>query len=355
MTTKPLVAEANPLLGGGVLAVLAAVAFGITVPLIQRFGRGVGPIPSATLLYAGAVLASFDLSGKIGRREASVRSEHVPRLLAIALLGAVLAPIGLTWGLQHTSASSASLSLNFEAIFTVFFAWLLYREPIGRRVGVALALMAAGGGCLVLVGSWVAGVGLGLGAVVVATLAWALDNTLTRPLADLNPLQVVRWKAALGAAFGAVLWLFLGQPLPRPLAMLALLLCGGTGYGLSLRLYLLAQRRIGAGRTGSIFALGPFVGAAAAWVLGDRSGSILTVAAAALFGLGVYLHLTEVHAHPHTHEPVEHEHAHRHDDGHHTHAHAPLVVGEHNHLHQHEATPHEHPHGPDLHHHHDHP
>lgn len=354
MTPTPSKKESNPLLGGGVLAVLAAIAFGATVPVIQQFGRGVGPIPSATLLYAGAVMASIDLSRATSRREASIGARHAPRILAIALLGAVLAPIGLTWGLQRTSASSASLSLNFEAVFTVLLAWLLYREPIGRRVGAALALMAVGGGCLVLGGSRVAGVGLGAAAVVVATLAWALDNTLTRPLADLNPLQVVRWKGTLGAAFGAVLWLLLGQPLPHPVAILALLLCGATGYGLSLRLYLLAQRRIGAGRTGSIFALGPFVGAAVAWVLGDRTGNILTLAAAVLFALGVYLHLTETHAHAHTHEPVEHEHAHRHDDGHHTHDHVPLVDGEHNHVHRHEASPHAHPHGPDLHHRHGH-
>ncbi len=336
---------------------LAALGFGLTTPLIQRLGQGVGPIPSATLLYAGAAVASIDVGGKRESLEASVRQRHLPRLALVALAGAVVAPVCLTWGLQRTPATGASLLLNFEAFFTVLLAWAFYREPLGRRVVLALAVMSLGAFCMVSgAGGGGRGSGLGWGAlaVVLATLAWAIDNTLTRPLADLNPTQVVRWKAGLGAGVGVGLALLAHQPFPRLAPTLGLLACGATGYGLSLRLYLLAQRRIGAARTGSIFALAPFVGVAAAWALGDRSGDLGTVAAGALFGFGIYLHLTEKHLHGHVHEALYHEHAHRHDDGHHDHHHDEIVVGPHSHLHQHEVRTHEHPHAADLHHHHRH-
>jgi drug/metabolite transporter (DMT)-like permease len=345
----------DPLLRGGALALLAAVAFGLTTPLIQRFGRGVGSVPTAALLYAGAALASLDSFASTSGREAPVRRAHFTRLAAVALVGAVFAPICLTWGLQHESATSASLLLNFEAVFTVLLAWGFYREPIGGRVALALAAMIAGGAFLVLGrGSALGGFGLGAGAVLLATLGWALDNTLARPLAELSPTQVVKWKGVLGAAFSVGLALALGQPFPKPLPLLALLACGATGYGLSLRLYLRAQRAIGAARTGSIFAVAPFVGAGAAWLMGDRSTGAWAIAAASLFGLGVYLHLTEAHRHRHTHQPMAHEHAHRHDDGHHDHAHVPPVTGEHSHPHQHDARSHEHAHAPDIHHRHGH-
>ena len=146
----------------------------------------------------------------------------------------------------------------------------------------------------------------------------------------------------------------LGEPGPAPGAALALLGCGATGYGLSLWLYLLAQRRLGAARTASIFALAPFVGAVVAWALaGTLPGPAQTVASA-LFALSVLLHLTEHHQHAHRHDPVEHVHAHRHDDGHHAHAHSPPVQGEHTHPHHHEAQEHSHEHAPDLHHDHRH-
>jgi hypothetical protein len=130
--------------------------------------------------------------------------------------------------------------------------------------------------------------------------------------------------------------------------------CGATGYGASLYLYLLAQRRIGAGRTGSVFALAPFLGAALGWALGDRHAGPPAIAAGALFGLGVYLHLGEHHGHRHVHDPVEHEHMHSHDDGHHAHRHDPPVAGAHSHRHAHGRIEHEHEHAPDLHHGHDH-
>lgn len=48
--------EALPALRGGLLALLAAVLFGISTPLVQRFGAGIGSFTTAVLLYAGAAL-----------------------------------------------------------------------------------------------------------------------------------------------------------------------------------------------------------------------------------------------------------------------------------------------------------
>src|SRR5262249_41440151 len=127
-----------------------------------------------------------------------------------------------------------------------------------------------------------------------------------------------------------------------------------VGYGLSLRFYLLAQRRIGVARTGSMFAIAPFVGAALAWIFESGHGRPETAIAGVLFGMGVYLHMTEAHDHTHTHDVHEHEHAHRHDDGHHDHAHDSLSQGEHSHWHRHDARTHSHEHGPDVHHGHKH-
>jgi drug/metabolite transporter (DMT)-like permease len=331
----------NPIRRGSALALLAALTFGITAPLVQRFGRGTGPVPTAALLYLGAALATLGPSRGRGS-EAPVGRNQLPRLLLIAILGAVMAPTALAWGLQHTSATSASLLLNFEAVFTVLLGWLFFREHVGRRVALAVALMVLAGTCLVVASRTDAGgVGWGALAIVFATLGWALDNTLTRPLADLDPTQVVRYKAGLGALLGFGLSLALRQPFPKTLPAVALLMCGATGYGLSLRLYLLAQRQIGAGRTGSIFAIAPFAGAGAAWAMGDRPDILPTLVAAVLFGIGVYLHLTEKHAH-------------RHDDGHHDHAHDPPFLGEHSHPHRHERRTHAHPHAPDTHHQHRH-
>jgi hypothetical protein len=133
-----------------------------------------------------------------------------------------------------------------------------------------------------------------------------------------------------------------------------LLVCGATGYGVSLRLYLLAQRRIGAGRTGSVFAVAPFVGALVSILLGDKSFGSVVAIAAVLFAAGVVLHLTERHHHEHSHEEMAHDHAHSHKDGHHDHLHEVPPDGPHAHPHLHDIRTHAHPHGPDAHHAHPH-
>jgi drug/metabolite transporter (DMT)-like permease len=177
-----------------------------------------------------------------------------------------------------------------------------------------------------------------------------VDNTLSRALAERDPGQVVMAKATLGACMTLVLAVIFGEPLPSVVAAMALFAIGATGYGLSLRFYLLAQRAFGAARTGSVFAFAPFMGAALAVALGDRSFSGLMVLGSALMLAGVLLHVAESHGHEHQHDALEHEHAHHHDDGHHLHTHSPMPRGAHSHPHRHEPLRHTHAHVPDAHH-----
>lgn len=344
----------GPATRGGLLALTAATLFGASTPMVQRFGAGLGAFTTAALLYAGAAVVGAFSRRRI-EREARVVRADLPRLLAMAGFGAVIGPVALAWGLQHTSGTSASLMLTLEALFTAVLARCLYRETMDGRVWAAMALLLAGGLVLVLDQGRAGGARLwGLLAVLLATAAWGVDNTLSRSLAERDPGQVVLAKAVLGAAATTALAGGLGEPLPSPAAALALLAIGASGYGLSLRFYLLAQRAFGAARTGSVFAFAPFIGAVVAVALGDRSASAMMAMGSALMLAGVVLHLAESHGHEHTHEALEHEHAHRHDDGHHDHVHDPMPVGAHSHRHQHRPLRHVHAHVPDAHHVHHH-
>ena len=343
-----------PALRGGLLALLAAVLFGISTPLVQRFGAGLGAFTTAALLYAGAAGVGA-LSRRRVEREARMVRGDMPRLMSMAALGAVLGPVAMAWGLQHTNGTSASLMLTLEALFTALLARALYRETMDRRVWAAMLLLLAGGVALVLDQGRVGGMQLwGLLAVLLATAAWGADNTLSRGLAERDPGQVVLGKAVLGATATTVLALVFRDPMPTLGAAIALFRVGASGYGLSLRFYLLAQRAFGAARTGSVFAFAPFIGAALAIMLGNRSGTWVMAAGGVLMMFGIVLHLAESHGHDHAHEPLVHEHAHSHDDGHHTHGHDVMPTGSHSHLHTHEPVRHSHAHVPDTHHRHEH-
>ncbi|MEO8024513.1 DMT family transporter [Polaromonas sp.] len=340
----------TPALRGGLLALFAATLFGVSTPLVQYFGKGLGALSTAALLYAGAAVAGT-LLRRPAQQEASLQRSDLGRVLAVVAFGAVIGPVALAWGLQRASGASASLMLTLEALFTAVLAWRLYRETMDARVWAAMGLLLAGGVLLIL------GQGrlgetqfAGMLAVLLAAAAWGIDNTLSRALAERDPGQVVLVKTALGATVTALLALVFAEPLPGLRAAAGLLAVGATGYGLSLRFYLLAQRAFGAARTGSVFAFAPFIGALLALGMGDRSVSWLIGAGGLLMLGGVLLHLMESHGHAHAHAAMDHEHAHGHADGHHTHRHEPMPEESHSHRHHHEPLQHAHPHVPDAHH-----
>lgn len=335
---------------GILLALLSAVAFGLATPVIARAGAGLSPFLVAALLYFGAAIAAIVLKLVTRRQGSPLQRAHGPRLLAAGVVGAAIAPTLLTWGLERTGGVVGSLLLCGEPVFTALLAWRLFREPVGARFGLALGLMVVAGALLVVPTTRHALPLFGALAIVGATIAWAIDNSISRALGDEDPLSIVAVKGLIGATITGVI----AHTMPPLRPALELLAVGAVGYGLSLRLYLDAQRRIGAGRTASVFATAPFVGALFGLALGERAPVQRTLVAGALFAFGVYLHLTERHAHRHRHHALDHEHPHRHDDGHHEHTHDPPVIGEHSHAHHHDVVEHDHEHAPDLHHTHRH-
>jgi len=341
---------------GVAFAALAAVLFGVTTPLLERASAGVGPLLAGSLLYLGAMVGAggMALLRRRDRGPAPTRRGMLARVAIIALVGAAVAPALLVVGLGRTDAATASLLLALEAPFTVALARLFLHEHIGGRVLAATLLILAG--AVLLIGASLRSVTGASGVVLIAAaaFAWALDNMLSRPLADRDPLQVVALKGLLGGVVSGICGALMAERVPNVRALVALLALGAVGYGVSLQLFLRAQRAIGAARTASVFAVAPFVGVIAAFALGNPWPGPQLPLAIALVAAGVWLHASEHHEHPHHHVTTRHEHMHRHDDGHHGHRHEPMPAGPHSHPHVHDEVTHSHEHSEDIHHVHPH-
>ncbi|HZZ89369.1 MAG TPA: DMT family transporter [Caulobacteraceae bacterium] len=343
------------------MALVSAALFGASTPLAKRLlGDGLDPWLLAGLLYLGSGLGLGLVHlarGALGvpAPEAPLRRADLPWLGLVVIAGGVIGPVLLMLGLATTPASSAALLLNLEGLATMAIAWVVFHENVDRRLlGGAAAILA---GALLL--SWrggPSGVGPGALAVIGACIAWGVDNNLTRKLSSADPVQIAAIKGLVAGLVNLALALGHGARLPALDALAQAGVVGFFGYGVSLVLFVLALRHLGAGRTGAYFSTAPFLGAALALTLFREPVSAPLVVAAALMAFGVYLHLSERHEHRHAHEAMAHEHRHLHDD-HHQHAHAPDdPTGEpHSHWHRHAPLRHEHPHYPDLHHRHGHP
>jgi drug/metabolite transporter (DMT)-like permease len=130
------------------MALAAAVLFGAAAPFAKLLLGEVEPQLLAGLLYLGAGIglaavhfgrAAFGIPAP----EAPLRAGDLPWLAAVVVFGGVLGPLLLMLGLARTDATSGSLLLNLEGLFTMGIAWLVLRENVDRRLllGV-LAILA---------------------------------------------------------------------------------------------------------------------------------------------------------------------------------------------------------------------
>ena len=332
---------------------LAAVFFGASAPAASRLADDVGALALAGLLYLGAALAVLPATARRPPLRAALLTEWRPVLAAVVAGGAV-GPALLVAGLARTNAATASILLNTELVATVILAATLFREHLGRRLLGAAALVTAAGVLLV----WSPGASVDLGAllIVAACACWGLDNCVTARIEQLAPEHVVFCKGVVAGGANLALGLTVAGEVGGLgwQALIAGLVIGMAGYGLSITLWVKGARDLGAARGQVIFATAPFIGAGLSWVALGEAVSALQVIAVCLAAAGVAISLETTHEHEHTHEPFRHDHEHTHDDGHHDHVHADGFRGRHSHPHDHPEIVHAHPHVPDLHHRHEH-
>jgi drug/metabolite transporter (DMT)-like permease len=352
----------NAFMNKGILfALLAAALFGASTPFAKLLSGQASPLMLAALLYLGSgiglsVWLAARSAWKTQGMAASIPATDLPWLAGAVLAGGVIGPVLMMTGLQVLPAATVSLLLNMEGVLTALLAWFAFHEPFDRRVFIGMMLIVAAGVLL----SWEAGAASGFSwgalSIVAACLCWAIDNNLTRKISAGDAVQIAAIKGLVAGATNLSLALFWFEtPLPGTLPVMAAGVLGFVGYGLSLVLFVLALRHLGTARTGAYFSAAPFVGAAISLLLlGERPAPLFWIAAA-LMAVGIWLHLTEMHAHLHTHERMPHTHPHHHDI-HHRHAHDFEWDGKepHTHPHGHESLTHAHPHFPDIHHRHRH-
>jgi len=345
-----------------VLALLSALLFGISTPLVKLLLEQVSPWMLAGVMYLGSGigLAAWRLLRRADRVRMG-RREWVWLTIAV-LFGGTLGPVLLMTALARMPGSSASLLLNAEGVLTALLAWVVFRENVDRRVALGMLAIVAGAAVLSWPGRLEAQPAGPALLVLAACLAWAIDNNLTRKVAAADASFIAMVKGLVAGTTNVSIALLLGSAPPAPAVLVGGGLVGLLGYGLSLVLFVVALRHLGTARTGAYFSVAPFFGAAVSVpLLGEPVDGPL-LAAGALMALGVWLHVSERHAHAHKHQPLQHAHEHLHrpeGNDHHDHAHPPGTTptdarGRHSHPHAHEAVTHSHPHFPDLHHRHPH-
>src|SRR5258706_15949946 len=127
-------------------ALAAAMLFGASTPAAKLLAGDLPAFLLAGLLYAGSGLG---LAAWIALRPAAgaprLARADLPWLAGAVLCGGVAGPVLLMQGLAASPASTASLLLNLEGVFTALIAWFVFRENFDRRIAFGMLLIVAGG------------------------------------------------------------------------------------------------------------------------------------------------------------------------------------------------------------------
>ena len=334
-------------------AILAAALYAVNAPVSKLLLSHAEPTMMAAFLYLGAGAGLFLWGRFVPDAEASpiTRAEY-PYVLGMILLD-IAAPILLMLGLQRTGSTNASLLNNFEIVATSLIALLLFREKLSRRLAAAIVLVTVASIILGFEGAESLRFGTGSAFVLAAACCWGLENNCTRMLSSCSSVQITTIKGIFSGLGSLLVALILGEGLPAPVWIGAILVLGFVVYGLSINFYIKAQKDLGAAKTSAYYSIAPFLGVLFGVVLlGERPdlrfflGLAVMVAATALM---VFDTISLQHTHEHTHT---HTHEHSHGGTVHTHAHTHLHT--HAHIHGTDEAAHDHSHPLPEHHDHSH-
>lgn len=323
------------------MALLAAVFYAINTPFSKVLLNNVSPTFMAAFLYLGAgvgvgILYLFNLKNED-------RSERITKDDFIYVIGMIVldiaAPIFLMMGIKFGTASNASLLGNFEIVATSLIALFIFKQKVSWRLWIAIGFITISSIVLSFNGSSSFQFSTGSLFVILATCCWGLENNCTRKISDKSTYEIVLLKGLFSGGGSFAIAMIIGEKIPALKYILAVMLLGFVAYGLSIFLYVRAQRDLGAAKTSAYYAVAPFVGSFLAFAINGEKIAINYFVGLALMLIGtiflVYDTMIKHHNHVHTHIIV-----HKHNGVKHTH----VITHEHEHNHFGNESKHEHRH-----------
>ncbi|WP_315271673.1 DMT family transporter [Oribacterium sinus] len=317
-------------IGAVILAFLAAVFYAINMPVSKFLLNNVTPTFMAAFLYLGAgVGVGIMYLFHIKKEEEAERltKQDLPYTIGMIVLD-IAAPIFLMIGIKMGTASNASLLGNFEIVVTTLMALLIFKEQVSGKLWIAIGFITLSSIVLSFEGSGSFQFSIGSLFVILATCCWGLENNCTRKISDKSTYEIVLLKGIFSGGGSFTIAMVLGEKIPEMIYIAIVMLLGFVAYGLSIFLYIRAQRNLGAAKTSAYYAVAPFIGSFLAFVVNGEKLAVEYFIGLALMLVGtvfvVYDTMINHHLHGHTHTIV-----HTHNGVTHTH----MITHEHEHNH----------------------
>ena len=254
-------------------ALLAAVLFAISTPLSKKLMENIPPTFMAAFLYLGAgvgvgIMYIFNYK----KEDKSLKLDKSDFKYTIAMIGLdILAPLLLMLGIKLGSASNASLLENFEIVATSLIALIIFKEKISYKLWIAIFFIIISSFILTFNGKTSLDFSIGSIFVLLATISWGLENNCTKKISEKSTYQIVTLKGIFSGLGSLFIGLLLKEKIINYKYIFLAMILGFVAYGLSIFLYVRAQRDLGASKTSAYYSVAPFVGAFLAFLInGER-------------------------------------------------------------------------------------
>lgn len=275
------------------LAILAAALYAVNSPLSKILLAFLSPTLMAGFLYIGAgvgmgVIALIRKFRKSEKTEAKLTKKELPYTITMILLD-IAAPICLLFGLRMTTAANASLLNNFEIVATALIALVVFKEKISLRLWFGILFVTFS--CLFLSFEDISSFQFSYGSlfILLACVCWGVENNCTRKISSKDPLQIVLLKGLFSGVGSVIIGFIIGERITVIWSVFAAVGVGFVAYGLSIFLYVYAQRILGAARTSAYYAVAPFIGTLLSLVIFRELPSYTYFIALGLMIVGAWL------------------------------------------------------------------
>jgi drug/metabolite transporter (DMT)-like permease len=297
--------------GAILYAFLAAAFYALNMPLSKLLLQKIEPTLMAAFLYLGAgigISLIFLFTSRNIKQEDKLSKKELPYVIGMILLD-IAAPIFLMIGLTSATSANASLLNNFEIVATSLIAMFVFKELISPRLWIAILLITFSSMLLSFEDMSSLTFSLGSVFVLAAALCWGFENNITRKISSKNTYQIVMLKGIFSGLGSFLIALFLGENFPQIQYVLLAMLLGFVAYGLSIFLYVRAQKELGAAKTSAYYAVAPFIGALLSFLILKEAITDYYVIAFLIMTAGSVLVVMDTmitsHSHLHTHTFVE--------------------------------------------------
>jgi len=249
-----------------ILLIISAVLYGSISTIAKPSLNTIHPILLSSLIYL-IVGIFLTIIIKITKDIGNVTTNSLKLIFLTSVCGAVIGPILFFYGLKLTDASTSSLLINAEFLFSILFAVFILKEKPGRASYIGIVFIFVG---LIILNLKIDDFDfiqnnhfIGNMLILGATVFWALDNNISKIILQKETpiIRIIQLKSLFGGFISLLIVFLFGVSFTVSIYQIPnLLLLSLGGFAGSLFLFLKGMKEIGTIKSVMIFSTSSIFG-----------------------------------------------------------------------------------------------